>query len=200
MSDTKSRSQTSLRMTRLKAPSTTSRTKKHPPSLPSPILTDESILSTSTVTTTFDSETRINLEGITFVCLDLPFESIPNLFSSLRTINDYIQTFTDSTLCLEWIQSSTDSIFFISSSTDRDFIAAVHACTVIEVIFILNSEAKISQDDFPKLAGVFHQHEKLVVVLEDMLNWFEHDKREVFAFENDNIFLWSQLWKEEVSK
>jgi hypothetical protein len=162
--------------------------------------TDELSVSTDSSPTTIEPETRVNIEGISFVCLDLPFQSIGNLFNSLRAINDYIQIFTDPSLCLDWIQSSSDSIFFISSSSDRDFITTVHALVVVEAIFILNSEAQVSKNEFPKLAGVFNQHKDLLLVLEDTLTWFERGKLEVFAFEHDKIFLWSQLWKEEVSE
>jgi hypothetical protein len=203
MSDKKTRSQKDSSMTRLNVPTTTTDRNNHPPSLAAAssfLSPSESMMTTKPRTTIADLATRINLEGITFVCLDLPFQSIPILFGSLRGINDYIQTFTDSSLCLNWIRSSSSSIFFISSSSDRDFIAAVHALTTVEAIFILNSEAQVNKNDFPKLAGVFSQHEEFFMVLEDTLTWFEQSKLEVFAFENDNIFLWSQLWKEEVSK
>lgn len=147
-----------------------------------------------------DSSRRVNMEGITLVCFDLPFQSNTNLYSSLQEINDYIQVFTDSSRCLDWIQSSTDFIFFITSSTDRDLIAAVHAVIFVEAIFILNYEAQVSRSEFPKLVGVFNQHEELSMALRDTLAWFERGKLEIFAFEQDNTFLWSQLWKEKVRR
>lgn len=145
-----------------------------------------------------DPFTRINMEGITLVCFDLPFQLNTNLYSSFQEIIDYIQVFTDSARCLDWIQSSSDSIFFISSSINRDLIAAVHAVTFVEAIFILNNEAQVSRSEFPKLVGVFNQHEELSMVLRDTLAWVERSKLEIFAFEQDNSFLWSQLWKEKV--
>jgi hypothetical protein len=57
--------------------------------------TDELSVSTDSSPTTIEPETRVNIEGISFVCLDLPFQLIGNLFNSLRAINDYIQIFTD---------------------------------------------------------------------------------------------------------
>jgi hypothetical protein len=72
--------------------------------------------------------------------------------------------------------------------------------SLLRAFFILNSEAQVSKNEFPKLAGVFNQHKDLLLVLEDTLTWFERGKLEVFAFEHDKIFLWSQLWKEEVSE
>jgi hypothetical protein len=182
--------------------SNTSGTNEHPflQSTASSIISfDESTVLTK-YNATNDRETRLNLEAIAFVCFDLPFQTITILFGTLRAINDYIQIFTDSSLCLDWIRSSSNSIFFISSSHDRDLIAAVHDCRNVEAIFILNPKVEVSKNDFPKLIGVFNQHEELFMVLNDIITWFELSKLEVFAFEDENIFLWSQLWKDEVNK
>lgn len=141
---------------------------------------------------------RVNLEGITFVCLDLPFDSIANLYNLIQDINDYIQVFTDLAVCFDWIRSSNDSIFFLTSNTDQNFIETIHNLSTVEAIFILNSNAEISDADLPKLAGIFNQHEELLIALRDTLGWFERGKFEVFAFEHDKNFILSQLWKEKV--
>ena len=164
------------------------------------VSTNRLIIPTNLDTMAASLSTRVNMEGITFVCLDLPFQSNTNLFHLLQDIHDYIQIFTDSACCLEWIQSSTDFIFFISSSSDRDFIAAVHAVVIVEAIFVLNLEAQLSKIDFPKLVGAFHQPEELFMALRDTLTWFERGKLETFTFEHDETFLWSQLWKEKVRR
>ena len=53
--------------------------------------------------------------------------------------------------------------------------------------------------DFPKLFGIFNQQEELFRILKEVFDTFEQIQLEEFAFEEDKIFLWSQLWKEEVS-
>jgi hypothetical protein len=101
--------------------------------------------------------------------------------------------------CLNFIQSSNDSIFFITPSADKHLIEEIHHLDAVEAIFILNSEAYVDSR-FPKLYGVYGYFEELVAALKDTLEWFEQTQMELFVFERDRIFLWSQLWKEEVSK
>jgi hypothetical protein len=69
----------------------------------------------------------------------------------------------------------------------------------VEAMFILNSEAHIGTR-FPKLYGVYTHFGELLMALKDTLEWFEQTQMDLFVFEHDRIFLWSQLWKEEVNK
>ena len=42
--------------------------------------------------------------------------------------------------------------------------------------------------------------ERLLAALRNAYEWFEQTQMNFFSFEHEKIFLWSQLWKEEVSK
>lgn len=148
-----------------------------------------------------DFEKQINNENITFVCHNLPSESNSNLINFFQSINHNIKTFTDSNLCFDWIKSSNDLIFLISSSTNKDFLTSLHQYNNIQAIFILNTKVEINENDFPKLVGIFNRSEELIMIIQDMLNCREEDdKHEMFTFEGSNVFLWTQLWKEEVNK
>jgi hypothetical protein len=48
------------------------------------------------------------------------------------------------------------------------------------------------------LFGVFNQQEELFRVLKEVLDTFEQIQFEEFVFEEEKVFLWSQLWKEGV--
>lgn len=186
-------------MARLNAPSPTSDTNQHhslrqtTSSLKYP---DKLLISKKSD----DSEMQMNDENVILVCYDLPFESNSNLFNYLQSINDNIKTFTDYFLCLNWIKSSNNSIFFISSSINKDLIKSLHHCKNVEGIFIINSQSKINKNDFPKLVGVFNRYEELFMVMENMITSLKQSKFEMFTFEDDKTFVWSQLWKEQVNK
>jgi hypothetical protein len=78
-------------------------------------------------------------------------------------------------------------------------IAEFHNIKSVEAMFILNPEAQIDSR-FPKLFGVYTYFEELLTGLQHTLEWFEQTQMELFVFERDRIFLWSQIWKEEVSR
>ncbi|CAF4676523.1 unnamed protein product, partial [Rotaria magnacalcarata] len=68
----------------------------------------------------------------------------------------------------------------------------------VEAIFILNQNGDNIKGDFPKLFGIFTQQEELFRMLKEVYNTFEEVQLEEFTFEQDLVFLWSQLWKEDV--
>lgn len=138
-------------------------------------------------------------ECVTLVWFDPQGQSNINLIGSLRVINDSVQVFTDSSTCLDMIQSSMEKIFFISSSNNNELISMVHACGAVEAIFILTGNGENVKGDFPKLFGVFNQQEELLRVLKEIFDLFEQVQLEDFHFEAEKVFLWSQLWKEDVS-
>ena len=74
----------------------------------------------------------------------------------------------------------------------------VHSLNAIEAIFILNPEAYIDSR-YPKLYGVYAYFEELLKELKDTVEWYEQTQMELFVFERDRMFFWSQLWKEEVT-
>ncbi len=145
-----------------------------------------------------DDETSVNHDNILFVSLDLHSQLSSNLIASLRAINNDVQTYTDLSSCLNLLQSSHDRIFFITSSADKQLLDEVHNLNAVEAIFILNSEAYIDSR-YPKLYGVYGCFEELLKALKDTVEWFEQTQMELFVFERDRIFFWSQLWKEEVT-
>jgi hypothetical protein len=144
-----------------------------------------------------DYEPSINRENILFIYLDLHSQLTSSSIASLRAINNDVQAYTDPSACADLLRSSSDKIFFISSSADKQLIEEFHNINSIEAIFILNSEAQID-NRFPKVYGVYVHFEELLLALKNTLEWYEQTQMDLFVFERDRIFLWSQLWKEEV--
>ena len=138
-----------------------------------------------------------NHENIVFIWFDPQAQSNLNLVGPLRAINNSVQAFTDSSTCFDTIRSLKEKIFFICSSCNDELITTVHDIPGVEGIFILGSFAENIRGDFPKLFGVFNQQEELFRVLKEVLDVFEEIQFEEFVFEDENIFLWSQLWKEQ---
>jgi hypothetical protein len=143
--------------------------------------------------------TQENHESVVFIWFDPHEKSTLNLFGPLRAINDNVQPFANSSSCFKAIKSSTDKIFFITSSSNSELINKVHNFAAVEAIFILDPNIESIKGDFPKLCGIFNQQEELFRVLKEVMDVFEQIQLEVFAFEQDKVFLWSQIWKEKVS-
>jgi len=143
--------------------------------------------------------TQENHESVVFIWFDPQEQSTLNLFGPLRAINDNVQPFANSSSCFKAIKSSTDKIFFITSSSNSKLINTVHNFAAVEAIFILDPNIESIKGDFPKLCGIFNQQEELFRVLKEVMDVFEQIQLEVFAFEQDKVFLWSQIWKEKVS-
>ena len=141
-----------------------------------------------------------NYESIVFIWFDPQGQSNINLTGQLRAINDNVQMFTDSSACLDAMRSSEQKVFFICLSSNNHLIATAHDFPAVEAIFVFDPNAENIKGDFPKLFGIFNQQEQLFRVLKEVLDLFEEIQLEDFAFEHDKIFLWSQLWKEDVSK
>jgi hypothetical protein len=139
-----------------------------------------------------------NHENVIFIWFDPQAQSNLNLVGPLRAINNSVQAFTDSSTCFDTIRSSKEKIFFICSLSNDELITAVHDFSAVEAIFIFGSNAENIKGDYPKLFGIFNQQEELFRVLKDVLDVFEQIQFEEFAFEEEKVFLWSQLWKEQV--
>ena len=139
-----------------------------------------------------------NHESVTFIWFDPDDSSNANLAGPLRAINDQVQIFTHLSSCLDFLHSSPMKIFFITSSADSEFLNRVHQSSNVEAIAVLHSNLESVKGDLPKLVGVFRQQEELLRVLKDLLEIFEQVQLETFAFEEEKVFLWSQLHREEV--
>ncbi|CAF0924362.1 unnamed protein product [Rotaria sp. Silwood1] len=186
-------------VTRFQIPSDTSpsRTSIHRPS-PN---TDEMKKSNYTIEYSYnDNETKVVGEHILFIYFDHQSSSNHDFIGPLRAINDYIQIYIDSVACLNFLKYSSETIFFISSTNDKQLIKDVHDCDSVEAIFILNSNLKIDKNRFPKLFGVYVHPEELLKSIRFAHEWFEQTQMNFFSFEYEKIFLWSQLWKEEFIK
>lgn len=140
-----------------------------------------------------------NYETVVFIWFDPQENSSTNLIGPLRMINDNVKTFSDSLTCFDSLKTSQQKIFFISTSTNNELIATVHSFIAVEAIFILNQNGDNIKGDFPKLFGIFNQQEELFRMLKEVYNVFGEVQLEEFSFEQDLVFLWSQLWKEDVS-
>lgn len=140
-----------------------------------------------------------NLECITFAWLDLRRESNSVFVGALRAINDYVKAFTDSETLLRYLNVSDEKIFAILPSVHDEVLASVHQSPNVQALFILDSNASTIRGDLPKLIGVYSQQEELIRALRMTFETFEQVQLEAFTFETENVFLWWQLWHEEVS-
>ncbi|CAF1192969.1 unnamed protein product [Rotaria sordida] len=95
-------------------------------------------------------------------------------------------------------QSSNDRIFFICTSTNTDIIATANAIASVEAIFILKLDRQSVKPDFVKLIGVYEEQEQLLLAVKETLEIFQRIRFEEFLFEEDNTFLWLQLWRNEI--
>ena len=145
-----------------------------------------------------DNDNQINRENILFVYLDLHSQLLPQMLHSLRALNDHVQTFDSDSLCFDFLQTSYDRVFFICPTSDKDLVKAVHELSAVEAIFLLATDTQLDRGRLPKIDGIYGNFEELLVGLRCTLEWFEQTQMEVFAVERDRMFLWSQLWKEEV--
>ena len=162
------------------------------------------VLSSTSEITSVDSHLIRNRQensgDVTFIWFDPQGKLTLNLVGALPAINDHVQTFRDLSSCINTINSSKEKIFFITSSNNTDLIATVHNLVVIEASFIFSPSLDNIKCDFPKFCGIFVQQEELFRMLKEKLDTFEQIQLESFVFEQEKLFLWSQLWKEEVSK
>lgn len=149
---------------------------------------------------TYDDDDTTSIgEHIIFVYFDLQSSSLYDFVGQLRAINDYVQIYTNSLACFDFLNNSKEKIFFISSTNDKKIIKDVHDLKCVEAMFILNSTLKIDKNRFPKLFGVYVHQEELFSALRNGYEWFEQTQMHFFSFEHEKVFLWSQLWKEAVS-
>ena len=140
-----------------------------------------------------------NRENILFVYLDLQSESLPRMITSLESINNRLQTFNDPSICYDFLQTSSDRVFFICPADEKVLFQAAHELSTIEAIFLLGSNPQIDRTPLIKISGIYSQFEELLGGLREALEWFEYTQMDLFSFQSDRMFLWSQLWKEEVS-
>lgn len=154
--------------------------------------------STSTTNVTL-SETRTNLELITIVWLDLQSQATPIIIGSIRAINDFVRIYTDTSACMEALKISKDKVFLILSFYKEELILQFHAIDPVEAIFIFDLKISPVEHGYPKLIGFFKQHEELTRSLKYAVDTYQQIQLEVFRFEDENAFLWLQLWKDEVS-
>ncbi|CAF3321431.1 unnamed protein product [Rotaria sp. Silwood2] len=145
------------------------------------------------------SDIQINRESIIFIWLDLKILSTSIFIGALRAINHTVRTYTDVLTCLNESKTFKEKIFFISSSSNEELIAAMNNIDNIEAIFVLHSDINSIKGNYHKLLGIFTQQEELIRILKETLDKFQQIQLERFIFEQDNIFLWLQLWKEELT-
>lgn len=120
-----------------------------------------------------------------------------NPISSLRLIINEIHTFIDIQTCLKFVRFCSDRIFFVLTSNDKQVLEEFHSIKSIEAIFIFNIDAQLDSR-FPKLYGVYSHYEQVLNGIKDTLDWYEQVQLEIFVFERDRVFLWIQLWRDEV--
>ena len=144
------------------------------------------------------SEIQVNREPIIFFWLDLQSQLTSALIGLLRAVNDGIQTYTNVSSCMNALQTTKEKIFFISSSSDEELISTLNTIENIEAIFVFEFEVNTIKGEYSKLIGICNQHEELIQMLKQTLDIFQQIQLERFVFEGDNVFLWLQLWTEQV--
>ena len=144
------------------------------------------------------SETRLNGEPISLVWLDLHCHSTPLIIASLRSVNDFIRIYNDAFTCFEESKSSASQIFLLLPSGKEDLIVQFHVLDQVEAMFILDPKAIPIEQDFPKLIGCFKQHDELIPSLKYLIDQYQQVRLGTFAFDDEDAFLWLQLWKDEV--
>ena len=145
-----------------------------------------------------ENDSNVNRECVTLLWLDVRRDTGASFLAALRAINDCLRIYTETSACLEWIKSAEEKIFFISSSSSNEVLGTAHQYAHVEAIFVLDADANGVRGDFPKLIDIFKQQEELLRVLRITMETFERIQLEAFAFATDKIFLWWQLWKEQV--
>lgn len=139
-----------------------------------------------------------NREILLFVYLDLQSQLSSQQIMALRAINDSVRIYTDESICYGFLHNCTERVFFICHTDEKELVGNVHDINSIEAIFLISSNNTIDRNRLPKLDGIYQSFEELLVGLKTALEWFEEAQMNLFAFERDQIFLWSQLWREEV--
>lgn len=146
----------------------------------------------------FHNEKSFSHDQLIFVFLDLDSQLNSNPIAAVRAIHHDVHTFLDTQLCFKFIRSSNDKIFFITTSVDRELLEEFHAVKTIEAIFVLNSDARVDSR-LPKWYGAYAHYEELLKGLKKTLDWYEQTQMEIFVGEHDRIFVWLQLWRDEVN-
>ena len=141
----------------------------------------------------------VNRENILFVYLDLQSELVPRMTTSLEGINNRIHIFNDPSICYDFLQTLSDRTFFICPADEAILFQAAHDLSTVEAIFLLGSNPQIDRTQLIKVSGIYSQFEELLGGLREALEWFEYTQMDLFSFQSDRMFLWSQLWKEEVN-
>ena len=147
---------------------------------------------------TGNNESQITRENITFLYFDPHSSSNHDLIRRLRAINDDVQVYASLADCLNVIQSSNEKIFFISTLNDKALIRQIHDCDTVDGMFIFNPNIQLDKSRFPKLFGIYVHLEELLANLRHSYQWFKETQMDCFSFEDNEIFLWTQLWKDEV--
>lgn len=151
------------------------------------------------ILTNTNDNNPVNRENILFVYLDLQSELSPRMIASLEAINDRVQSFIDPSICFDFLQTSSDRVFFICPTDETVLFQAAHDLSTVEAIFLLGSNSQIDRTQWIKVSGIYSQFEELLDGLREALEWFEYTQMDLFSFQSDRMFLWSQLWKEEVN-
>lgn len=141
----------------------------------------------------------VNRENILFIYFDPHSELLPCMITSLEEINNRVQTFNDPSICYDSLQTLFDRIFFLCPADEKDLFEAVHDLDTVEAIFLFGSNPQIDRTQLAKISGIYSQFEELLCGLREALEWFEHTQMDFFSFDRDRMFLWTQLWKEEVN-
>ena len=160
-----------------------------------PIIEETSITTSHSVIPT---DRRVNHEPITFLWLDLTSQSTPLIVTTLRAVNDFIRLETDLVSCFEEIKTCKNKIFLIIPSINEDLIKKFHGFDHVEAIFIFDSKSCPIEHEYPKLMGFFNQYEELTRCLKFIMELYQQIQLELFIFDDENAFLWLQLWKDEV--
>lgn len=145
-----------------------------------------------------DESFQIDRENVLFVYLDPHSHLLPQMILSLRAINHRLHIFNDESICYDFLQTTIDRIVFMCPTNDKDLIKAIHDLNTVDMMIVLSSDQYLERSRSPKIDGIYANFEELLIGLKGSFEWFEQTQLDLFTFERDRIFLWSQLWREEV--
>lgn len=98
--------------------------------------------------------------------------------------------------CLHLLRYCPERVFFITTSTNRDLIRDAHDCPAVEAVFLCKSDVQIDPIKHPKFVGNYIHSEELIASLRNAQEWFEQARFDSILFEDEQLFLWCQTWRE----
>ncbi|CAF3427707.1 unnamed protein product, partial [Rotaria sp. Silwood2] len=155
-----------------------------------------------------------NLENVALIWLDgridISCPDIETTLSVLQGLNQFFVTYTDLSLCIDFIKSIEKEkvLLIVSGALSRNVLPDIHNLTTVDSVFIFcsnrSSYEQLKQDYAPKVIDIFTDHETLVNGIRQQVRLLSKQTIE-FSFFNQRqksmkeltkdaaAFLWCQM-------